>query len=768
VLGLWTLRVSRGPGARTGELELASLSGPVDVLRDSLGIPHVWASSIEDALFAQGFLHASDRLWQMEQIRRVADGTLSELFGERALESDRFLRTFGMGRAAERGVEVLCAECRVRLEAYVGGVNAALAGWRGPLPPEFVALRARPDPWTLADLVALEKVMAWDLSEYDIGLLLADARRRGGDALLERVRPRSGPDDLTILGGAPRSEEPPRRPPSAPALSEALLGSARVPGLAREMLDGASAVRASNAWVVGGARSRSGKPLLANDMHLELRVPTLWYLMGLHAPGLDVVGMTLPGSAGVVAGHSTAVAWGFSNATVDDVDFFVERVDPSDSTRYLTPGGSEPFVVRTEQIRVRGRDEPVAIRVRETRHGPVVSDVDAPAGGDLLAVRWIAHDPATTPEGVLRMNTARSAAEFVAALRLFRDPHQNVVFADTAGTFGYWMAGRVPLRASGGPPLLPVPGWTDENEWVGELPFDAHPHVLDPAVGYVVTANNRQTHDSVAELITDGTWALPYRAERITELLEASTTHDARSLLAIQTDVLSRFGLRYRAAAAASFRAAGHPALADSLSAWDGATTTDRREPLLFHAWAEALRYRLARAAYGAEPGYFPREALDRQLAAGEVDDAMASEAAREAVERAGALAWGEAHPLTLAHPLGAVPALATTLGFASRSFPVPGDPFTVNVASHGGRSPPFTVTHGPSQRHVVDLGDLDAGGFVLPGGQSGLPRSAHAFDQMPRWLGGELVPMPLSREAVEARTVSRLRLVPSAPTPRP
>jgi penicillin amidase len=228
---------------------------------------------------------------------------------------------------------------------------------------------------------------------------------------------------------------------------------------------------------------------------------------------------------------------------------------------------------------------------------------------------------------------------------------------------------------------------------------------------------------------------------------------------------VSGFALRHREAAAAAFRAAGHPALADSLSAWDGTTTIDRREPLLFHAWAEALRFRLARAAYGDETGYFPRDALDRLLAAGEVGEAMASEAAREAVERAGALAWGDAHPLALEHPLGAVPALATTLGFASRSFPVPGDPFTVNVASHGGRAPPFVVTHGPSQRHVVDLGDLDAGGFVLPGGQSGLPRSRHAFDQLPLWLSGELVPLPLSRAAVEARTASRLRLLPA---PRP
>jgi penicillin amidase len=765
------VRLGRGPRPHTGDLELAGLGGPVEVLRDSLGIPHVWASSIEDALFSQGFLHATDRLWQMEQLRRVADGTLSELFGERALESDRFLRVLGMGRAAERGAAALCAECRAHLEAYVAGVNAALSSWRGPLPPEFVALRARPQPWALADVIALEKVMAWDLAEYEIGLTLAEARRRGGEGVLERVRPRSDPAGVTILPGASASASPPlpagepaERTGTAALLSAELLASARIPALARELLDAASAVRASNAWVVGGARSRSGKPLLANDMHLALRVPTLWYLMGLHAPGLDVVGMTLPGSAGVVAGHSAAVAWGFSNATVDDVDFFVERVDSADPARYLTLGGSEPFALRTEQIHVRGRAQPVRLRVRETRHGPVVSDVEERAGNEVLAVRWVAHDPATTPEAVLRMNTARSAAEFVEALRLFRDPHQNVVFADTAGAFGYWMAGRVPLRAGGRPPLLPVPGWTDEHEWIGDLPFDQHPHVLDPARGYVVTANNRQTADPVADLITDGTWALPYRAARITELIEASATHDAASMRAIQLDVVSGFALKHREAAAAAFRAAGHPAVADSLAAWDGSTAVDRREPVLFQAWIEALRFRLARDTYGDEPGYFPMAALDRVLAGRGMGEPAARAAAEDAVERAAAMRWGEAHPLTLDHPLGAVRALGP-LGFARRSHPVPGDPFTVNVASHGGRAPPFMVTHGPSQRHVVDLGDPDAGGFVLPGGQSGLPRSPHAFDQLPLWLEGRLTPLPLARAAVEARTASRLRLV---PTPLP
>ena len=765
--GAWLVRLGRGPGPRSGDVAVPGLGAPVEVLRDSFAIPHVWASSVEDALFAQGYLHASDRLWQMEQFRRVATGRLSELLGEVAVESDRFLRTLGMARAAERGLPLLCAVCRDRLEAYVAGVNAALEEWQGPLPPELAILGVVPEPWTVADALAIEKVMAWDLAEYDVGLLLADAQRRGGEAVLDAVWPRYPAGAETILGGEAGSPEPRQPRAASHALPEELLAAARVPELARGLLESASVLRASNAWVVGGSRSGSGKPLLANDMHLALGVPATFHLMGLHAPGMDVVGVTIPGNPGVVAGHSAAVAWGFSNAGVDDVDFFIERVDPADTTRYLIPGGSEPFQVRAEEIRVRGREEPLVMRVRETRHGPIVTGVEPRAGSELLALRWAAHDPSTSSEAILRMNMARSAKDLLNALRLFRDPHQNMVFADTAGTFGYWMGGRVPLRRNGRPPLLPVPGWTDEHEWTGDLPFDEHPHAIDPASGFVVTANQRQTPDPGAELITDGTWEPPYRARRITELLNDLSLHDAASTHAIQMDVVSAFALKHREVAATAFREADEGARADSLREWDGAFDRERREPVYFYAWMELVRFRLARELYGGPPGYFPMSALDRMLEESRVSPSITTGAVREAVANAAAYRWGEAHLLQLDHLLAPVRALGGLLGFGRRDIPIAGDPYTVYAATHTGRFPPFAVRHGVSQRHVVDLADPDgSGGFILPGGQSGFPRSPHAFDQLPRWIEGGLVPLPLARSRVEARAVSQFRLVPAATPP--
>jgi penicillin amidase len=765
VVATWYVHELRsGPGPRTADVVVTGVSGPVEVLRDSLGVPHIWAETVEDAFYAQGYLHASDRLWQMELFRRTATGTLSEVLGEAALPADRFLRTLGLSQAAERSLQAVDPETRQGLEAYSRGVNAAVEGWRGPLPPEFVLLRARPGQWLPHSSTAMEKIMAWDLAEYGTSLTLARARESLSDEDWALVRPEYPEWGVTIVGDAP----PPERrqsgsagPPSRDRVSASLLSAAEIPELAQTLLDAASTVRASNSWVLGGARSRSGKPLLANDMHLGLNHPNIWYLVGLHAPGMDVVGMSLPGSPGVVAGHSRAVAWGFTNATVDDSDFFIERLDPADSSRYLTPDGSEAFRVRRELIRLKdGRLD--TLIVRETRHGPVITPVESRAGPDLLAFSWVAHHPATTAQAIPAMNQATTAAEFVEALEVFSNPHQNVVFADTAGAWGYWMVGRVPLRRSGAPPYLPVPGWTGEYDWEGWLAFDEHPHVLSPSKGYVATANNRQSWSPGSERVTDGTWASPYRAQRISELIEANGRHDAESMRAIQMDVRSAFVERYRAAAAEAFRAAGADSLAGALEAWDGEARQHSREATLFFSWIEQVRASLRRAAYGEDRGYMPMRAVARALDGAVQESAELARAAAEESLGQPSMPWGEAHQLTFGHPLAGVPVVSSLLGFGKGPLPREGSPHAVNVAGYSGSRPPFRVTHGPSQRHVVDMADPDGtGGFMLPGGQSGLPDHPHSWDQLERWQRGELWRLPLARDVVETRTVSRFRLVP-------
>ena len=781
----------------------------MEVLRDSLGVPHVWAGSLADAVLVQGYLHATDRLWQLEMFRRVAQGRLSELFGEETIPADRFLRTLGLGRAARATTTVIGAETLALGEAYVRGVNAAMAEWRGSLPPEFVLLRASFEPWELEHSLAVEKIMAWDLSQYGISISLAGARAAVGDEAVLELLPHYPEWGVTILQdapGAPASGVPAAAAPASegspseaftsgapllpvlsgdalppvgsdaplapavsgaplpPAVSADLIASARIPDAARAALQAVSIVRASNSWVVGGARTRSGSPLVANDMHLSLDQPNIWYLIGLHAPGLDVVGESLPGAPGVIAGHTAGVAWGFTNAMADDSDLFIERVDPADTTRYLTPEGSEPFRVREESIQVRGRDEPVRLVVRETRHGPVMTPVEVEAGGELLAYRWGAHDPSTTFDGILGMNRANSAGELIAALARFTSPYQNVVFADTAGDFGYQLAGAIALRRSGRPSLLPVPGWTGEHDWIGTLPYERNPRLLNPASGFIATANNRQSRDSLSLVISPNRWEDPYRAQRITELVDARNDHDVESMRAIQLDVRSGFIARYRGRASAAFRRAGLDSLAAAVDAWDGRATIESTETTLFHVWAEALRTGMRARFYGTSGGfgYFPQYLVGRGLDAGGASvDSLAGQAALEAAD-AGGLPWGRVHLLRISHPFQDVPVIGRLLGFGRRDLPRPGDDYTVDAAPFEGNAPLFEVTSGPSQRSITDLGDLGGGGgFILPGGQSGRPANRHSWDQLERWQRGELWRLPLDRAAVEARAVSRLRLVP-------
>jgi penicillin amidase len=498
-------------------------------------------------------------------------------------------------------------------------------------------------------------------------------------------------------------------------------------------------------------------------MHLALNAPNIWFLVGLHAPGYDVVGMSLPGAPGVVAGHSEAVAWGYTNAMADDSDFFLERINPDNPEEYLTPGGWASFDTREEVIGVKGVG-PVTMTVRSTRHGPIITPVDERAGDQVLAFQWVAHAPAGTFEALIGMGQAATAAEFLEAMRGFDNPHQNVVFADTAGSWGYWMGGRVPIRASGLPPQLPVPGWTGEHDWIGWLPFEEKPHVLAPPRGYIATANNAQARSQESRQVTDGNWYGPFRASRISELLEATDRHDAGTFLAIQMHPGSAFVARYVSHAVEAFRAAGLPELAIRMEAWDGTATLASTEATLFHTWWTFLHQAFQEHYYGGGHGYFPDRMLEKALD-GEVElpPGLMEEAAEAASEYAD-LPWGEAHTLTLAHPLAQVPFVGSLFRFGRSGIPRVGGPNSVNVAPLAGSEPPFQVDWGPSQRHVVDMANPDgSGGFILPGGQSGYPDHPHSFDQLELWRNGRLWLLPTDRGRVEQRTVATVRIEPVA-----
>ena len=730
----------------------APVARDVDVWRDSAGVPHVWAQSQADVLFAQGYLHAQERLWQMELFRRVAEGRLSEVFGETMIDTDKLFRILGIWQAAAANEAQLEPAQRELLTAYVNGVNHWIRRHDGPLPPEFITLRIKPEPWTLQHSLAIEKIMAWDLTIYEGAANLTNAVRRLGEARARYLFPGDPPWGATII----ETPEVPRMPPAAVALLDAL-----------------SVTRASNAWVIGGARTRSGKPILANDMHLMLRQPGVWYLMALHAPGLDVVGMTIPGVPHVIAGHNKAVAWGFTNVMMDDIDLFVERVDSGNPERYLTTSGPQPFGRRVERLRVKGRDSAVVFTVRTTRHGPILSDLDDRLGRDVVAVRWAALDTSRSFRAFHALNQARGAPDVIAALRDFNNPHQNVVYADTAGNFGYQMAGRVPLRGARlRPPITPVPGWTGEWDWRGYLPFAEHPAANNPASGYAVTANNRQARSSIGDLISND-WDMPFRAARITEMVRSNNPHDAASVHRMQLDVTDKLAIRYKPNAVAAAQRAGRREIARLLGEWDGQARRDSRAAPYFYIWYEHLRRQLSRTLYDGAVGFLPRDALNAVLDSGRVPwadargsallDSIAGAAMLHTDSVVGRQTWGELHYVLAAHVLGEVAAIEKLLDLNVGPRPHQGSPTTVNVAQYLADEVPIRTSYGASQRHVVDMADVDgSGGFILPTGQSGLPASAHYQDMFDRWRNGGLWLIPLDRSRAEARAVHKMRI--SAP----
>jgi penicillin amidase len=750
-----------------GEIRVQGLKAPVTVVRDRWAIPHIEAMSLEDAVFALGFVHAQDRLWQMEFQRRVGAGRLAEIVGGGAVPTDRYMRTLGLYRRAAASLVHLSSDTRAWLEAYARGVNAYLATRSGPLPPEFLLLRhAGIEPWTPADSLVWLRLLALDLgTNYRDELLRARLSTRLSDRQIEDIWP-PYPDDAPVTLAPPTQEPGPKTPAAGRS------GSG----------DG------SNAWVLAGSRTRSGAPLLANDPHLGLQAPGVWYLAQLKTPGQELTGATLPGLPAVVLGHNGALAWGFTNTGADVQDLFIERLDPADPGRYLTPGGPAPFTVRAESIRVKGAP-PVTMSVRETRHGPVLSDLMPDAatlfGADrVLALAWtgLAEDDRTA-DALLALGRARDWPSFVEAARAVGAPVQNILYADTAGHIGFIAPGRVPVRRRGDG-RWPVPGWSGDYDWQGWVPFEALPRALDPEDGRLFNANNRIVPDGYPYLLT-ADWEAPYRARRLAELL-AGSGYDLAAFAAMQADERSPLAedllpilLQAKPASAAAAAAIGE------LRAWDRVMRPKGRAPLLFAAWYRELS-RLIQAdklgplfpSFWAIRPQFMEEILKRRpawcddLATGAVE--TCAERASRALELALAdLArrygpdqakwrWGEAHRARMTHAIfGEQPLLGRLFNVEIASG---GGDTTVNVGHFAPRDEehPFASVHAAGYRGLYDLADLDRSRWIAATGQSGNPLSSHYRDLTRLWARGEYVPMTRDADVYGRGAIGRLRLVPA------
>lgn len=787
----------------SGRLPLPGLAARAEVRRDRWGVPHVYADSNADLFAAIGYVHAQDRLWQMELNRRTAHGRLAEIFGPVALSSDQFIRTMGFSRVARAEVELLDDRTRELVEAYVRGVNACLEASRGRLPLEFTILGFQPRPWEPADILAWPKVMALSLClNWTSELFNARVVERVGAERAAELGPRyPGEAAITV---PPGFHWPAHLGDSALRLAGEVARFTGEPGPAQ----------GSNGWAVGPSRSATGRALLAEDPHLGLGLPGIWYALHLEGGDYHAAGIGCPGTLGVIIGHNRHIAWGQTNAATDVQDLYVERFHHEHPLLYEFRGEWRHAEQVREEIAVKGQAEPVVLDVVITHHGPVIDAVTGPERSPLarrgaapaveplfreaLALRWTALDPSPAlTRSVLRINRARDWDEFRAALEDWDVPPQNFVYADVDGHFGYALGGKLPIRPrSDG--QLPVPGWDGEHEWAGFLPNEELPATLDPPDGLVVTANNRiAAPDHPLHEQIHGEYANPYRAERIEALLRAAENHDVRSFARIQADWRSLPGLAIaRLVAAVPADEPLERSARSLLAAWDGEVTADSTAAAVY----DAVRFHLSRVVYaelgellGAQggvgafggipsnnyleralPGILARAAAanldtpDPWLGGGRTWAGVIRETLRRAVAELrtklgpdpARWTYGRSHTLTLRHPLGGVAALAPI--FNRGPWPMGGDVDTVCMQYTPRETAAGPLYNAPSWRQIFDPGDWDAARVILPAGQSGHPASGHYADMPGAWRAGGYFPLLWSREAVERYSEAVLLLEPA------
>ena len=821
------LYVYRTFPALDGEIRAAGLRGPVSVARDTADVTHIKAQSPHDTWFALGYVHAQERGWQLEFNRRVMHGELSEVFGPGTLETDKLLRTLGIVQAAERQWQNLPAEGRDAMQAYSDGINAFYAGSSQALSPEFHIVGVKPGgvsgkAWSPVDSIAWSLMMALDLGgNWGTEFARLSAARLLKPAELQQLFPpypgeqpaskvdfaklyaglgvyRSDLPDATkkIAGGARQSR--------AGGLFDQKTSPPNVIAQASGINDWALALgdaggKGSNNWVVAGSHTSTGKPLLANDPHLGLSAPAVWYFARLQAsegktangrtaPGLDVIGATLPGLPFVVMGHTGKVAWGFTNTAPDVQDLYLEQINPANPQQYRIPGTGathadmawEDFKVRSETIKVKGQPD-VVLNVRESRHGPVLSDVQK-SHADLLdirkyviALRWSALDADNqTVLAGLRANRAQSSEELIAAFSAYHSPMQNVVTADVFGHTAFKAVGKVPLRKPDNDILgtAPSPGWEPRYDWAGWVPYaqtPESPHSAIEAKGWLSTANQRITPPAYPFFMGQD-WTVPYRYDRIEQLLAATPVHTMESMQKIQGDEFSAATVRLLPFLQKSLaQPSGHP-LAEvvrrKVEGFDGTMRAGDAAPLVFAAWADEL----ARGVVGEKLGdsafkalYGKRhfrstleDILERNdtgwcgTAGCAAQSAVALERALDRLQAAygkdvEAWSWGRAHFALSAHkPFGNVPSLAR---FFDVRVPTGGDAFTVNVGQYWATADatPFANRQAASLRAVYDLADLENSRFIYQTGQSGLVFSGRYRDMKDHWAAVQYRPLQMN-----------------------
>lgn len=805
---LFAAAVRRPFPTTNGELTLNGLQEPVTIYRDEFGVPHIYAQNQTDLFFAQGYATAQDRFWQMEFWRHTGQGRISEIVGEAGIDNDIFIRTMGWNRiAAETDAyyKKEQPEYYTLLEAYSAGVNAYIDENRDVLSLNQTVLELAGDPWeiepwTPVNTVSWGVVMSYDLGGRDLFHEIDRARliKTFGEANIATWHPFYPYDDrpviapmeeiTTVLPQKVEEDETTSATINWQNVNLNIVGQAPI-------TFGAGDFVGSNNWVVSGDHTATGAPMLANDPHLGIQLPSIWYEVGLHAPGFDVTGFSFAGVPGVIIGHNEHIAWGVTNSGTNVLDLYIEKINPTRPNQYEYMGQWEDMEVIEETIQVNGGND-VVIDVRVTRHGPIMTDVASVAESqdgatDVLAAQWTASLPSRVLQSVILLNQAQNYDDFREALRYWDVPAQNFVYADVEGNIAYQLPGLTPIRDNGGDGLLPVPGWTGEHEWQGWVPYEELPGVLNPEKGYIVTANHAIVEADYPHLITmyydNGN-----RGQRIDDMIQAAIADGgvaADDFARIQSDSKSLTAAAYVPLLdGLSSDDAQVQAALERLRGWDLQERRDSVPATLFEIFFLHLKWNVLVDDVGAD---FLHDVTDAsagtvffQDLAGQAnaiwwDDVTTPETeTREEIilqSLADAIAWleenqggemndwtwGSLHTATFVSvPLGQS-GIGPIEAMVNRGpFPADGGQNIVNAMSWDWSDPAKVDWH-PSMRMIVDLADWDTSQSIHPTGQSGHPYHKHYDDMFELFLNGEYHPMLWSQEAVETAATEVLILQP-------
>ncbi|KAB2921462.1 MAG: penicillin acylase family protein [Bacteroidetes bacterium] len=784
LVGYFSLRylVTKSFPEYDGTMTIAALQGPVTIYRTEYGVPHIIAGNEHDLFFMQGYVHAQDRLWQMDIARRAGEGRLSEVLGTATLRFDRMLRTVGFKRLAERLASQIDPKSREILQAYTDGVNEFIRTHAGRYPVEFDMLNYVPEPWTPLHSLMISRLMAWELNiSWHTDVVLGELAARLGDEKARQVYP-AYPENAPVIASHSASESDLR-----PLRSFAQLHAAF-----KEFFGTAGTHIGSNSWAIAPDRTVNGHAILANDPHLGLGQPAKWYEVHLKGGAVNVAGYSLPGAPLVILGHTPVTAWGFTNVMADDADFYLERVDSVSNETYLFKGEWKPIETEYDTIRVKDSSD-VPFVIRRTHHGPAVNDLyplSSFASSPLITMRWTGYEMSDELLAIYLVNTARDWPGFLEGVRRFTVPGQNFVYADAAGNIGFQPGVRLPKRTAPNP-TLPFPGWTGEHEWTGFVPFEELPSLYNPPQGFIATANNKT---AVTPYHISNLWEPPSRIQRIEEKLRAKEKLDVNDCRALQNDHFSHFAKEMTPHIIAALegipsRDAATERVLNYFRNWHFVESKEDVPTAIFEVFFNALNRAIYRDEMGEElyrqyiylanvpyrvtaslmtqpdSPWFDDTATDAVERRDDIVRRSMKEAVEELTARFGPemkeWRWGRLHTLTLKHPFGDVGVLAPIVNIGP--FETGGSGTTVNNGEYRFTAP-YEMALGPSMRHIVDFTDVNRALSVLPSGQSGQPLHDHYADQAPLWRNAEYHTVTMDERELAAHARSILTLTPAVP----